>query len=288
MFEGLSVALVTPFEGGAVDVEAFSRIVETLLAGGVDGLVVAGCTGEAATLSLEERDELIRAALALAKGRAFVVAGTGSNDTKASIALTQRAEKLGADAAMLITPYYNKPGPEGLFRHYSAVAGATGLPIILYNVPSRTGVSLSPDTVARLSELKNVVAVKEAAGSLDQVSHILSLCDITVLSGDDSLTLPMLSVGAQGVVSVAAHLVPKQMKEMLGAHAAGDVKRAAEIHLKLWPLFKALFVETNPTPVKKALEILGLCRSEVRLPLWPATEASGESLRAAMRAVGIV
>jgi 4-hydroxy-tetrahydrodipicolinate synthase len=288
MFEGLSVALVTPFKEGAVDVDAFSAVVDKLLAGGVDGLVVAGCTGEAATLSPEERDELIRAALALAKGRAFVVAGTGSNDTTASIALTQRAEKLGADGAMLITPYYNKPGQEGLFRHYSAVAGATGLPIILYNVPSRTGVSLGPDTVARLSELKNVVAVKEASGSLDQVTQILNACGVTVLSGDDSLTLPMLSVGARGVVSVAAHLVPADMKEMLGAYASGDVSRAAEIHLRLWPLFKTLFIETNPTPVKKALEILGLCRSEVRLPLWPATEATGTSLKRAMGAVGVL
>jgi 4-hydroxy-tetrahydrodipicolinate synthase len=287
MFDGLSVALVTPFKNGAVDVEAFSGIVNVLLAAGVDGLVVAGCTGEAATLTPEERDELIRAALSLAKGKAFVVAGTGSNDTKASISLTQRAEKLGVDGAMLITPYYNKPGQEGLFRHYSAVAGATGLPIVLYNVPSRTGVSLSPETVARLSELKNVVAVKEAAGSLDQVSQILSTCGVTVLSGDDSLTLPMLSVGAKGVVSVAAHVVPGDMKQMLSAHASGDVTRAAEIHLRLWPLFKTLFIETNPTPVKKALEILGLCGSEVRLPLWPATDATERSLRAAMGAIGV-
>ncbi len=287
MFEGLSVALVTPFKDGRVDIDAFSRIIERLLGGGVDGLVVAGCTGEAATLSMDERDELIKTALELAKGKAFVVAGTGSNDTKISMALTQRAEDLGADGAMLITPYYNKPGPEGMFRHYSAVAESTALPIVLYNVPSRTGVSLRPETVARLSEIHNIVAVKEAAGSLDQVSRILSLCDITVVSGDDSLTLPMLSVGAAGVVSVAGHLVPEDLKAMLRAHSEGDVKKAANIHLKLWPIFKALFVETNPTPVKKALHLLGLCEDEVRLPLSPASESTAQTLRDAMRKTGV-
>lgn len=283
MFEGLSVALVTPFKGGAVDIDGFSRVIERLLAGGVDGLVVAGCTGEAATLSAEERDELIRTAIDLAKGKAFVVAGTGSNDTKISIQFTKRAEKLGVDGAMLITPYYNKPGPEGMFRHYSAVAESTDLPIILYNVPSRTGISLSPETVARLSEIPQVVAIKEAAGSLDQVSQIRSLCDITVVSGDDSLTLPMLSVGAKGVVSVAGHIVPEDIKAMLAAFEAGDVKKATELHLKLWPVFKGLFVEVNPTPVKKALEILGLCTDEVRLPLSPVSEKSAGALRSMLQ-----
>lgn len=287
MFEGLSVALVTPFRNGAVDIEGFSKIIDRLLAGGVDGLVVAGCTGEAATLSSEERDDLIRTALDLAKGRAFVVAGTGSNDTRISIDLTKRAERLGVDGAMLITPYYNKPGPEGMYMHYSAVAESTNLPIILYNVPSRTGVLLRPETIARLSKISNIVAVKEAAGSLDQVSQILSTCDITVLSGDDSLTLPMLSVGAKGVVSVAGHLAPGDLKAMLLAYEAGEVERASEIHLKLWPVFKALFVETNPTPVKKALKVLGLCSDEVRLPLSPASEATEEVLRGAMSEVGI-
>jgi len=288
MFEGLSVALVTPFKNGAVDTDAFARIVERLLAGGVDGLVVAGCTGEAATLTLEERDELTKIALELAKGKAFVVAGTGSNDTRAAIELTARAEKLGVDGAMLITPYYNKPGPEGMYRHYSAVAEATDLPLILYNVPSRTGISLTPETVARLAENPRFVAVKEASGSLDQVSQIKSLCDITVLSGDDSLTLPMLSVGAKGVVSVAGHIVPEDLKAMIQAHAAGDVERAAELHLKLFPIFKALFVEVNPTPVKKALSLLGLCTDEVRLPLAPATEKSSDALQPVLEKLGLM
>jgi 4-hydroxy-tetrahydrodipicolinate synthase len=287
MFEGLSVALVTPFRNGAVDFEGFSKIIHRLLDGGVDGLVVAGCTGEAATLRPEERDDLIRTALDLGKGRAFVVAGTGSNDTRVSVDLTKRAERLGVDGAMLITPYYNKPGPEGMYRHYCAVAESTNLPIILYNVPSRTGVLLRPETVARLSKISNIVAVKEAAGSLDQVSQILSMCDITVLSGDDSLTLPMLSVGAKGVVSVAGHLVPGDLKAMLLAHEKGEVGRASEIHLKLWPVFKALFVETNPTPVKKALKVLGLCSDEVRLPLSPASDATEEVLRGVMSEMGI-
>lgn len=288
MFEGLSVALVTPFKNGAVDLDGYSRVIERLLTGGVDGLVVAGCTGEAATLSAEERDELIKTALALAKSKAFVVAGTGSNDTKISIELTRRAEKLGVDGAMLITPYYNKPGPEGMFRHYSAVAESTELPIILYNVPSRTGISLSPETVAKLCEIPQVVAIKEAAGSLDQVSQIRKLCDITVVSGDDSLTLPMLSVGARGVVSVAGHIVPEDLKAMLGAFEAGDNKKATELHLKLWPVFKGLFIEVNPTPVKKALQILGLCEEDVRLPLSPVSETSADALRDMLRGLGLI
>jgi 4-hydroxy-tetrahydrodipicolinate synthase len=288
MFEGLSVALVTPFKGGAVDMDGFSRIIERLLAGGVDGLVVAGCTGEAATLSAEERDELLKTALDLARGKAFVVAGTGSNDTKISIDLTARAEKLGVDGAMLITPYYNKPGPEGMFRHYSAVAESTSLPIILYNVPSRTGISITPETVARLSEIPQIVAIKEAAGSLDQVSQIRKLCDITVVSGDDSLTLPMLAVGAKGVVSVAGHIVPEDIKAMLTAFEAGDVKKAIELHLKLWPVFKGLFIEVNPTPVKKALQLQGLCTDEVRLPLSPVSAKSGEALKEMLQGLNLL
>jgi 4-hydroxy-tetrahydrodipicolinate synthase len=287
MFEGLSVAIVTPFKNGAVDLEAFSMIVRHLLEGGVDGLVVCGCTGEAATLTVEERDDLLRAALELARGRAFVVAGTGTNSTKSSVELTQRAAALGVDGAMLITPYYNKPGPEGMYKHYSSVADAVDIPLILYNVPSRTGISLSPELVARLSGIRRVVAIKEAAGSLDQVSQIRSLCPLMVLSGDDSLTLPMLSVGAKGVVSVAGHVAPRQLKSMLEAHAAGKVQEAGEIHLKLWPLFKTLFLEVNPTPVKKALEIMGLCRDEVRLPLAPVSSKTARALEATLKEVGL-
>jgi 4-hydroxy-tetrahydrodipicolinate synthase len=288
MFEGLSVAVVTPFKSGAVDLEAFARILRHLLDGGVDGLVVCGCTGEAATLTVEERDDLLRTALELARGRAFVVAGTGTNNTATSIELTKRAEELGVDGAMLITPYYNKPGPEGMFRHYLSVADATGLPLILYNVPSRTGISLTPETVARLSQIEKVVAIKEAGGSLDQVSQIRSLCPLTVLSGDDSLTLPMLSVGAKGVVSVAGHVVPIYLKSMLKAYSQGETEKAAEIHLKLWPIFKALFLEVNPTPVKKALQILGLCSDEVRLPLWPASSKTAEVLEAALKELALI
>ena len=288
MFEGVSVAIVTPFRNGEVDLEAFSRIVNHLLEGGVDGLVVCGCTGEAATLTTEERDELWRAALELARGKAFVVAGTGTNNTKTSIELTERAAALGVDGAMLITPYYNKPGPDGMFKHYSSVADATDLPLILYNVPSRTGISLSPDLVARLSQIEKVVAIKEAGGSLDQVSQIRSLCPLTILSGDDSLTLPMLSVGAKGVVSVAGHVAPKKLKAMLDAHAAGRVEEAAKIHLELWPIFKGLFLEVNPTPVKKALEIMGLCGDEVRLPLSPVSAKTAQALEKMLKETGIV
>jgi 4-hydroxy-tetrahydrodipicolinate synthase len=282
MFEGLSVALVTPMREGRVDEEGLGRVIERCLAGGVDGLVPVGSTGEGATLTREERERVISIAVERAKGRAFVVAGTGTNDTAVSIENTRQAKRLGADGAMLVSPYYNKPTPEGLYRHFEAVARAVDIPIVAYNVPGRTGLLMKPETIARLATIPGVVAVKEAAGSLDQVSEIVATSPVTVLSGDDSLTLPMLAVGAKGVISVAGHLVPSRLKAMIERFARGDVEAARRIHLEVFPLVKALFVETNPGPVKHALAHLGLIRDELRLPLVPVGPASAARIEAEM------
>lgn len=278
MFEGLSVALVTPFSDGGVDEQALGRVIDRCLGGGVDGLVPVGSTGEGATLTREERERVIAITVERARGRAFVLAGTGTNDTAVSIENTRSAKRLGADGAMLVTPYYNKPTPLGLLRHYEAVAKAVDLPIVVYNVPGRTGLALKPETVAEIAAIPGVVAIKEASGSLDQVSEIVSISPITVLSGDDSLTLPMLAVGAKGLISVAGHLVPSGLQRMMRRFAAGDAEEARRIHLALFPLMKTLFIETNPGPVKHALAHLGLIRDELRLPLAPVTPASARMI----------
>jgi len=280
MFEGLSVALVTPFREGRVDEEAFGRVIDRCLAGGVDGLVPVGSTGEGATLSREERERVIAIAVERARGRAFVVAGTGTNDTAVSIENTRAAKRLGADGAMLVTPYYNKPTPLGLVRHFEAVAKAVDIPIIAYNVPGRTGLSMKPETVAEIGKIPGVVAIKEASGSLDQASEIIATSPITVLSGDDSLTLPMLAVGAKGLISVAGHVTPAEIKKMMTSYAAGRTDEARRIHLGLFSLMKTLFIETNPGPVKHALAHLGIIRDELRLPLVPVTEASAKIIDA--------
>jgi 4-hydroxy-tetrahydrodipicolinate synthase len=268
MFSGSIVALVTPFKGsGEVDFEAYGRLIDFQLANGTSGIVPCGCTGEAATLSHDEQKACIKFAVERIAGRATVVAGTGSNSTREAIMLTAYAKEVGADAALLIMPYYNKPMPAGQIAHYTAVAEGVDIPIMLYNVPSRTGMNMLPETVAELNKLKNIVSIKEAAGSVDQVSQIVNLCDINVMSGDDSLTVPMMSVGAKGVVSVAANVVPKQMADMCAAALAGDFAGAREIHYKLLPLFKALFIETNPMPVKAMLARMGLIEDVLRLPL---------------------
>ncbi|MBM3286074.1 MAG: 4-hydroxy-tetrahydrodipicolinate synthase [Candidatus Eisenbacteria bacterium] len=274
MFEGLTTALVTPFADGRLDEGAAERILEHLVAGGVRGLVPAGCTGEAATLDLAEREWLIRACVAARSAGGFVLAGCGTNVTRTTCDLVKRAEQWGADGALVITPYYNKPTQEGLFRHYEEVARASSLPIVLYNVPGRTGVKLEPATVLRLGEIPGIVAIKEACGSLDQVSELCASGSMTVLSGDDSLTLPMLAVGAAGVVSVAANLFPAAIARMLEAHRRGDEAQARRIHLALFPLFKGLFIETNPGPIKHLLARRGLIREELRLPLVPVSAAT--------------
>jgi 4-hydroxy-tetrahydrodipicolinate synthase len=287
MFEGVSVALVTPFRNGELDEDALRRLIRHVLAQGVDGLVPTGSTGEAAALTGEERERVWRIAVEEAKGRAFVVAGTGTNVTRTSIENTRRAAALGVDGCMLSAPYYNKPTQKGLVAHFGAVAEAVDVPLVVYNVPGRTAVNILPATVIELARQPRIQAVKEASGSLDQATEILAGCDVTVLSGDDSLTLPMVAAGAKGVVSVAGHLVGRELKEMLTLAGAGKPAEAAAIHRRLFPLIKALFLESNPAPVKAALARLGIIRNELRMPLLPVGEGTSEALARVMDALGL-
>src|SRR5215831_1440178 len=287
MFDGLIVAMVTPFRDGELDLEATGRLVDFMIDGGVEGLVVSGSTGEAATCSVEERLTLWKFVRDHVRRRVPVVAGTGTNSTSESIALTRRAEELGLDGAMIVTPYYNKPTPKGQIAHFSAVANSTKLPLILYNVPGRTATNTMPDTFARLDSIPNIVAVKEASGSLDQASAIRARTQLTLLSGDDSLTLPMIAVGATGVVSVAGNVAPREMRTLCDHARAGRIADAEVEHRKLGPLFKALFVESNPGPVKALLAQLGLIRNELRLPLVPVEPPTEETLRSAAKHAGL-
>jgi len=279
IFHGSMVAMVTPFRDGGVDAAALKEHVEFLLKNGTDGLVPLGTTGESPVLTGDERTEILRTVIRAAKGKAPVVAGTGTNDTRTSIELSKGAEALGADALLVVTPYYNKPSQEGLFLHYEAVARATSLPVCLYNVPGRTGVNLLPETVARLAKIRNIVAVKEASGSVEQAAQIHAECDIAVVSGDDALTFPLMMQGATGVISVAANVVPREMADLCAAAAKGDIERARELHLRLLPLMKALFLESNPVPVKAALRLMGRGTGEVRPPLCAMSAANEEKLR---------
>jgi len=277
MFRGTFTALVTPFRNGGIDVSAFEQLIETQITAGITGIVAIGTTGESPTLSAEEREQAIRVAVAKANKRCLVLAGTGSNSTQHAIADTNLAEKLGVDAALLVGPYYNKPSQEGLFRHFKAIADATSLPIMLYNIPGRCGVDIMPDTVARLAkECRNIVSIKEASGSVERVGELRrNLPDaFTILSGDDSLTLPFMAVGAAGVVSVASNLFPSEVCALVRAAESGDLKLAEKSHRKLLPLFKDLFIEPNPVPVKTALDWRGGMSSEVRLPLCEMSEAN--------------
>ena len=291
-FQGCLTALVTPFQkDGSLDEPAFRRLVRLQLKGSVSGLVPCGSTGEAATLTHEEYRRLIELTLAESQGAVPVVAGVGTNATWKAIELAREAETLGADALLLLAPYYNKPTQEGLFAHLAAVARGTRLPVILYNIPGRTAVNVQPETIARLAAAcPNLVAVKEAAGSLDQVSEILVRAPrgFTVLSGDDSLTLPMMSVGARGVISVVSNIAPKAAAALCAHALAGENAKARALHLKLFPLIKALFLETNPIPVKAALEMLYICRAEPRLPLTPLTAPARAALRREMKAFGLL
>ncbi|SNR81637.1 4-hydroxy-tetrahydrodipicolinate synthase [Desulfurobacterium atlanticum] len=273
MFEGIYVAIPTPFKNGNIDWEALKKHIHFLIENGVDGIVPCGTTGESATLSYQEHEEVIAFAVELAKGKVKVIAGTGSNSTKEAIELTKYAEKAGADGALLITPYYNKPNQEGLFLHFKTIADAVSIPIVLYNVPGRTGVNMLPETVARLSEIENVVAIKEATGSTNVASEIVNLCGdkIEVLSGDDLTFYPLLSVGAKGVISVTANIVPDRMVKMYKAFIEGDVETAKNLHLSLYPLHKIMFIDTNPIPVKTALSFMGRMEKEFRLPLCPTS-----------------
>jgi 4-hydroxy-tetrahydrodipicolinate synthase len=287
VFDGLMVAMVTPFREGELDLEGVARITDFMIEGGVEGLVVSGSTGEAATTTLDERRTLWRFVRERVGGRIPVVAGTGTNNTAESIALTRMAEELGLDGAMIVTPYYNKPTPRGQVQHFQAIARSTKLPLILYNVPGRTGTNTLPETLEKVGDLANVVAVKEASGSLDQASAIKARTGLTLLSGDDSLTLPMIAIGATGVISVAGNAAPAEMRALTDHARAGRVAEAARVHQRLLPLFKALFMESNPGPVKYLMSAMKLIENEVRLPLVPVEPASEPVILAAARECGI-
>jgi len=282
MFRGTFTALVTPFRDGAIDVSAFEKLIETQVAAGITGIVAIGTTGESPTLSHKEREQLIRLAVAAANKRCLVLAGTGSNATQHAVDDTKTAEKHGVDGALLVAPYYNKPSQEGLLRHFKAIADATSLPIMLYNIPGRCGVDIAPETVARLAnECRNIVSIKEASGSVERVGELRRRLpeSFTILSGDDSLTLPFMAVGAVGVVSVASNPFPSQVCALVRACESGDLKSAEKLHRKLSPLFKDLFIEPNPVPVKTALGWRGVMSGEVRLPLCEMSEANQSRLR---------
>ncbi|MDP8974146.1 MAG: 4-hydroxy-tetrahydrodipicolinate synthase [Actinomycetota bacterium] len=278
MFSGAFTALVTPFKNGEVDVEALESLVEFQIEGGIDGLVPCGTTGESPTLSEEEDRLVIETVVRVTAGRVPVVAGTGSNNTASAIKYTKMAEEVGADGSLQVAPYYNKPTQEGLFRHYTAIAENTSLPLILYNIPGRTNVTIAPETIAQLAEIPNIVGVKESTLSMNMVSDIRRLCgeEFDILSGDDPMTLPLLALGGTGVVSVASNIAPGAVSDMVAAMNSGDLARGREFHYRLLPLIRALSVETNPIPIKAAASLLGLCSDELRLPLVPM---SGENLR---------
>jgi len=278
--------LVTPFRDGSIDSSAFEQLIEAQIAAGITGIVAIGTTGESPTLSHQEREHVIQLAVAKAKKRCLVLAGTGSNSTQHAIADTKLAEKLGVDAALLVAPYYNKPSQEGLFRHFKAIADATSLPIMLYNIPGRCGVDIMPETVARLAkDCRNIVCIKEASGSVERVGELRRILPdaFTILSGDDSLTVPFMAVGAAGVVSVASNLFPSQVCALVRACESGDLRSAEKLHKKLLPLFKDLFIEPNPVPVKTALGWRGAISPEIRLPLCEMTEGNQARLRKSLQ-----
>ena len=285
MFKGSIVAIVTPFNNGAVDFDKLRELVEFQIANGTDAIVPCGTTGEASTLDYEEHMDVIAAVIDQVKKRVPVIAGTGSNCTKEAIELSQMAKDAGADGVLLVTPYYNKPTQEGLVRHYTAIADAVALPQILYNVPGRTGVNMLPETVARLAPHKNIVAIKEATGSLQQASEVLALCgdQIDVLSGDDFITFPMMACGAKGVISVLANIMPKAVGDLTDAFFAGDLEKARQLHLQTLKIGNAMFIESNPIPVKTALGLMGKCSDEVRLPLCPMGDANKDKLAAILK-----
>ncbi len=289
MFAGVTVALVTPFRDGEVDYQALRDSVDWQIARGTPVLSPVGTTGECPTLSHDEHERVIATVVEQSAGRARVMAGTGSNATSEAIRLTKFAAKAGADGALLVSPYYNRPTQEGLYAHFARIAESCELPQVLYNVPSRTGRNVEPETVERLAKLGPIVAVKEASGSLDQVRDLVLRTDLTVLSGDDSLTLPMMAVGAEGVVSVVANLVPQDVIALIDAFRGGDLAEARRLHLKLFPLCRALLgVASNPIPVKLALAMLGRGNGELRLPLYPPDERGRETLRRSLVRYGIL
>ena len=290
MFSGALVAIVTPFRRGGVDEKAFRRLIEFQIENGTNAIIPCGTTGESATMSHDEHKRVVELAVKAVDGRVPVVAGTGSNSTAEAVELTRHAHKAGADAALMILPYYNKPTQEGIYLHFKTVAKAVPLPIILYNMPGRTGINAQPETVARLARIKNIVGIKEASANMEQISRIVELCGdgFDVLSGDDAMTLPIMAVGGKGVVSVASNVVPRQVAEMTAAWLKGDAAGARERFFRLLPLFRALFLETNPIPIKMALGFMGLIGPEMRLPLCPMGPENTKKLKAVLADYGLL
>ena len=290
VFQGSMVAVVTPFKDGRVDEVKVRELVEFHIKNGTDVLVPCGTTGESPTLSHDEHRRVIELAIQTANKRIPVVAGTGSNSTAEAIDLTRFAKNAGADGALVVLPYYNKPTQQGLIAHCRAIADAVELPLILYNIPGRTGINMLPETLAALADHPNIVGMKEATGNLEQMTHDIVLCGakLSFLSGDDTLTLPLMAVGGKGVISVVANIVPRDVADLTRAFLSGDWKRARDIHLKLFPLCQAMFLETNPIPVKTAMALMGMIGGELRMPLCPMSEANLSKLKAAMRAYGLI
>jgi len=284
MFSGTFTALVTPFRNGEVDVEALEGMVEFQIGHGVSGLVPCGTTGETPAMSEAEDRLVVETVVRVANGRAPIIAGTGSNSTDMAIKYTKMAQEEGADGSLQVAPYYNKPTQEGLYRHFAAIAESTELPLVLYNIPGRTGVTISAETMVRLAEIPNIVGVKDSTLSMNIVADVIALCgeDFDVLSGDDPMTLPLIALGGRGVISVASNVAPAAVSDMVNALSVGDWERGRELHYELLPLFRALFVETNPIPVKTASSILGLCSDEMRLPMIPLQGENLDTLRRVM------
>jgi len=286
MFTGTYTAIVTPFRGGQLDEAALERLIKFQVKGGVDGIVPVGTTGESPTVNYEEHIQIIEWSVKHAAGKVKVLAGTGGNSTTEAIYLTQAAEKAGADGSLQVAPYYNKPTQEGLFQHFKAIAKVTTLPIMLYSIPGRCGVEIAVDTVKRLAhDCKNIIGIKEAGGSCDRVSQLRAVLGpkFEIMSGDDSLTLPFMSVGGDGVISVASNVIPKEVSQMVKAFARGEARKAAALHARYYPLFKDLFIETNPTPVKAALAMMKMIDEDYRLPLVPMNPKNWETLRTTLK-----
>ena len=290
MFSGALSAIITPLRDGAIDEPALRDLIEWQIQSGVDGIVPCGSTGESATLSHPEHEHVIKIAVEQTRKRVPVVAGTGSNSTAEAIRLTSFAREAGADGALLVSPYYNKPTQDGIVRHYRAIAQSVALPLIVYNIPGRTGSSVLPETLAQLADVPNIVGVKEASGSMDQASDVRRLCGerLTILSGDDSLTLPLIALGAKGVISVISNVMPRETHELAQAALAGDFARARDLHYKMLPLVRALFLETNPIPVKYAASLMGKCTAELRMPLTTMSPGPAEKLRGVMKELRLI
>jgi len=287
MFSGAMTAMITPFREGRLDENRLREQVEYQIKNGIDALVPVGTTGESPTVDFKEHARILELTVQFARGRVPVIAGVGANATTEAMELHQIAKRVGAAAGLSVNPYYNKPTQEGLYRHFMTLADRVDLPIVLYNIPGRTGVTMSPQTVARLNEHKNIVAIKEATGVLDAASEIMSLCDISVLSGDDSLTLPLMSIGGRGVISVASNLVASDIKTLTQSALAGDFKKAAAIHHRLFPFIKSLFLDGNPVGIKYAMKVAGLDSGEMRLPLWEAGESTKKVIEQNLQRLGI-